>query len=376
MNIGFDGYWAVFNHTSRGNLCRSMINAVATHAPKNKFIIYSKISSENRHLTSLLANPSVIIRQPRYGLINKLWRWGDGLGKDLHRHHVRIYHGLCGLLPFRKGGSHAHWVVSVNDMECILNAKELGLWTRIKEKCALKHSVNMAERIVTPSQWGKNMIMQNFNIDASKIDVVPPCIDTNFSKRVHDDAKKALASQNGLPRRFVLVMGPLEKSKKLLDMVKAVQNLNDKDVALVFMGKSTNYYRHVIRPYVNDHNLFDQVVHVKHLHTVDLPNIYQQATAVLCPAQHEFYSLSMLEAMASGTPVIVNPGTMMAQEAGDAVMVTTDDSPEAWREAIDAICASQELHDSLSARGRDFAAHHTAERTAQALLDCYNKIED
>lgn len=376
MNIGYDGYWVVFNQTGRGNLCRNMINAVATHAKKNKYIIYSKISSENRHLTPLLANPSVIIRQPRYGTFKKLWRWGDGLGKDLHRHHVRIYHGLCGLLPFKKSGSHAHWVVSINDLDCVYGSREQGFWARFKEKRAFKHSIKMAERIVTPSLSGKDELVNRFGVDVDKIDIVPPCIDSNFSTRIHDDAKQTLAAHYGLPKRFVLVMGPLEKNKNLLDLVKAVKGMRDKDLCLVMMGKSTRYYRKVIRPYVDEYNLFEQVMHVKHLHTVDLPNIYQQAIAVLCPAKHELYSLSMLEAMAGGTPVIVAPGTMMAREAGDAVMVTADGSPEAWRSAIEELASSHELQERLRARGLEYVSQFTPERTAQALIDCYDKLED
>lgn len=376
MNIGFDGLWAVFNHTSRGNLSRNIINAIASYAPKHKYIIYSPISSENRHLTPLLANPNVMLRQPKHGFFKYLWRWGDGLGKDLRRHHIRIYHGLCGLLPFYKGGSHAHWIVSINDLDIVLNSKKMSFWQRIKGKIALRHSLKMAERIVVPSEWAANKLTSLFKVDSSKIDIVPPCVDNNFSVPVHDEAKQALSKQHGLPDRFVLVMGPLNESKQLLDIVRSYKYINDKEISLVLMGKTTPYYRHSIRPYVNERNLHDRVIHIKHLHSVDLPNIYQQAQAVLCPKQNAFYSLSMLEAMCSGTPVIVTPDTMMANDAGDAVLVTADNSPKAWGDAINTLLDSPELQEKLIERGHAMANRFSSENTAKALLACYEKIDD
>ncbi|MBO7609833.1 MAG: glycosyltransferase family 4 protein [Muribaculaceae bacterium] len=376
MNVGFDGHWAVFNHTSRGNLSRSVISAIATYKPKNKYIIYGSVASENRHLTPLLANPSVMMRQPKHGYFKTLWRWGDGFGKDLQRHHVRIYHGLCGVLPFFKGKSRAHMVVSITDLDARYNAKELGFWKSLKEKMALSHSIKMAERIVVPSEWAKNLLHELYNVDFDRIDIVPPCVDKGFSTPVHDEARQSLAAHYGLPKRFVLLMGPLKKSKNLLDMVKAIRRLKDKELCIVMVGKSTNYYRHSIRPYVNEYNLHDRVIHVKHLHSADLPNIYQQATAVLCPTQNELYSLSMLEAMSCGIPVMVNPDSMMATEAGDAVMVTTGSTPEAWAAAIDALVASPEQQQIFAERGRNYVAKFTPEATAEALQACYDKIED
>ena len=76
MNIGFDGKLVVFNHTSRGNLCRNLISAISSEYPQHKYFIYSKITAENRHLTPLLVNSNVMLKEPRHGLSLSLWRWG------------------------------------------------------------------------------------------------------------------------------------------------------------------------------------------------------------------------------------------------------------------------------------------------------------
>ena len=376
MNIGFDGKWVVFNHTSRGNLCRNLISAMASEFPHNKYFIYSKISAENRHLTPLLVSPNVMLKEPRHGMSISLWRWGNGWSKDMRRHRTRIYHGLCGLLPLSTGKSHTRQVVSVNDLHVLYHPQSFTCWQRFKNRLALRHSLKKADRIVVPSTWALQEVASKMGVDASRIDVVPPCIDSNFSVKVHDEAKHTLSTQMGLPRRFVLLMGPLEEYKCALDMVRAIRRLKDQDMGLVLAGKSSRYYRKVVRPYIERHQLTERVVHVKHLHSVDLPIIYQLATAVLCPARQGLYSLSMLEAMSCGIPVIANPGTVITAEAADAVLATRDDSPESWANAIDQIIASPQLHDTLSERGLLYASQFTPSRSAQALMACYDKISD
>ena len=171
-------------------------------------------------------------------------------------------------------------------------------------------------------------------------------------------------------------MGPLDGYKHVLEMVRALNQLKDKDMCLVLVGKTSKYYRKVVQPYVESHLLSDRVFHLKHLHTVDLPIVYQLASAVLCPAKHELYSLSMLEAMSCGVPVVVNANTMMASEAGTAVHTSVDDSPASWASAIDELMENESLRQSLVEQGRDFAAQFTPEHTAQALKACYDRLRE
>lgn len=377
MTIGFDGYWAVYDHTNRGNMSRNMISALTHYAPKHKYFIYSDYSSENRHLTPLLASANVNLKEPRHGWFARLWRWGDGMGRDLRRHHVRIYHGLCELLPFFTRGYNTRWVLSVNSLDVFRFPKEFGLWERFKQRFALWHSLRKAHRIVVPSDWGKRDLLAHYpKLDSARIDVVPPCADNNFNIEVHPEVKAALAAQYGLPECFVLVMGPLNSNKSLLTLVKAVESLRKTTpTTLVMVGPSTRYYRRVIRPYLDAHTLRDYVVHIKSLHVADLPVLYQLSRVMLCPAQGQYCSLSMLEAMTAGLPVIVPTGTAQAEMAGQAAL-TVDDTPQSWAEAIARLTQDSGLRVQQAARGRECVAHFTRNGTAQALMNCYEAVTD
>ncbi len=376
MTIGFDGYWAVYNDTNRGNLSRNTIMAITHHSPKNKYFIYSDYSTENRHLTPLLASANVNLKEPRHGMFSRLWRWGDGMGKDLRRHHVRLYHGMCELLPYFTRGYNTRWVLSVNDLDVKHFPREFGLWERAKKLLSLRHSLRKAHSIVVPSEWGRRDLLAHYpKLDADKVHVVPPCMSSNFDIVAHDEVKRSLASQHGLPEKFVLVMGPLNAHKHLLELVKAIELLaKNGDLGIVLVGRSTSYYRHVVRPYLDSHSLRDYVHHIKSIHSADLPILYQLSEAMLCSAREQYYSLSMLEAMSSGVPVLVPAGTAQAEMAGPAALAVEGGSPRQWADAIERITTDQGLRSQLIAAGRECAAKHSAEVTAEALDSCYSAL--
>ena len=376
MTIGFDGYWAVYNSTNRGNLSRNTIMAITHHAPKNKYFIYSDYNTENRHLTPLLTSANVNLKEPRHGMFTRMWRWGDGMGKDLRRHHVRLYHGMCELLPYFTRGHHTHWVLSINDLDVKHFPREFGFWERIKKQLSLRHSLRKADSVIVTSDWGRRDLLAHYpKLNPDKVHVVPPCVSSNFDIDAHEEVKRSLATQHGLPEKFVLVMGPLNAHKGLLDLVKAIEIIaKDSNIGLVIAGNSTRYYRRVIRPYLDSHALRDYVHHVKSVHSADLPILYQLSMAMICPARKQYYSLSMLEAMSSGVPVIVPAGTAQAEMAGQAALVVDGNSPKDWAEAIKRLDADDALRSQLIDAGRQCAAKHSSEATAQAIERCYNEI--
>ncbi len=375
MTIGFDGFWAVYNQTNRGNLCRRTILALTHYAPEHKYFIYSDYRTENRHITPLLTNANVVLKEPKHGWFMRLWRWGDGMGKDLKRHHVKLYHGLCEVLPYGTRNRNMHWVLSINDLDIHRFPKEHGLWKRLKKKLSLRHSMRKAERIVVPSEWGKRDLLQHFpKLNPEHVFVVPPCVDNSFNIHVHEEVKRNLATKHGLPEQFVLVMGPLSAHKNILTLVKAIEQMPRRQrITLVIAGQSTKYYRNVIRPYLDAHSLRDNVVHIKSIHQADLPVLYQLSQAMLCPAEGQYYSLSMLEAMEAGVPVIVTSGTAQAEIAGDAA-VTVDGTPQGWASAFEQVLNDEGLRQRLIARGRDCVTHYTNEHTAKALIQCYDDL--
>ncbi|MBI5106045.1 MAG: glycosyltransferase family 4 protein [Solirubrobacterales bacterium] len=95
----------------------------------------------------------------------------------------------------------------------------------------------------------------------------------------------------------------------------------------------------------------------------ELASLHAHAIALVHPSRHEGFGLTVLEAMAVGTPVVARRTPALEEVGGDAVLFA-DDLAAGMREA-------QARHAELSARGRARAAAFTWEAAARAHLRAY-----
>jgi glycosyltransferase involved in cell wall biosynthesis len=162
---------------------------------------------------------------------------------------------------------------------------------------------------------------------------------------------------NGVDERFrpsadkgdyALVVGTRIARKNLGALEATATVLRGQGIELVAAGSGRSYMRseHVsIRQlgYVPDH---------------ELPALYAKARLLLMPSLYEGFGLPVLEAMASGTPVVAANRGALPETAGDAALVVEpDDFPDAALEALD--------NERLIAAGLERAARFSWERTAR-----------
>lgn len=106
----------------------------------------------------------------------------------------------------------------------------------------------------------------------------------------------------------------------------------------------------------------------------ELARLYRAATALVYPSLYEGFGLPVLEAMASGTPVIASRAASMPEVLGDAGMLVDATDVAAWADAIARVVTDPAWHRELRARGLARAATFSWERTARLTLDVYRRV--
>lgn len=105
----------------------------------------------------------------------------------------------------------------------------------------------------------------------------------------------------------------------------------------------------------------------------DLRSAYYAADVLLFPSLYEGFGFPVLEAMASGLPVVTSGAGGLAEVAGDAAVVVGGREVEPYVAAIRRLRANRHWRDDLVSRGRararSFRWFETARRTAEVYRD-------
>jgi glycosyltransferase involved in cell wall biosynthesis len=162
-----------------------------------------------------------------------------------------------------------------------------------------------------------------------------------------------------LGRPYVLTVATLEPRKNL-DTLLAAHALLGADLALAVVGAAG----WGAQPQLDR----DGVIRLGYVDDDELARLYRGAEVFAYPSRFEGFGIPLLEAMASGTPVVASSHASLDEAAGDAALRADADSPEAWAAALEAARARRgELVD----RGRAHAARFSARAMGAAFLAAY-----
>jgi glycosyltransferase involved in cell wall biosynthesis len=105
-----------------------------------------------------------------------------------------------------------------------------------------------------------------------------------------------------------------------------------------------------------------------------LAPMYSAARMFLLPSLWEGFGIPIVEAMACGTPVLTSQVTCLPEIAGDAAVIVDPYSVDSIAEGIARLDASQDLRNTLIARGFDRAPLFTWTNSARATRAAYERM--
>ena len=120
----------------------------------------------------------------------------------------------------------------------------------------------------------------------------------------------------------------------------------------------------------------DAIVRLGTVSEPALRALYRSAAALVYPSRYEGFGLPLVEAMASGTPVLASRAASIPEVVGDSGVLLDPDDPARWEEAIVDVMSDAALRARLRADGLARAAMFTWERTARLTADVYQRMAD
>lgn len=310
----------------------------------------------------------VLERSPVYSfreLVALSWR--------LFRLRLDLYHATHYVLP---AATPSRVVVTIHDIIHLLYPQFLP--NRIAFFYAqrmMRRSLSRADRVIAVSENTRSDLAEYFGVDGSEIDVIYNGVDDTFRQKLSQEDLDRWLRQLDIRRPYLLFVGNPKPHKNLDRVIQAyarAHQLADFDAPLVCVGDRTAA-QFKLRQRAEQLGVGDKVRLLGHVAQEALPALYQGAMLFLYPTLYEGFGLPVVEAMASGTPVLTSNTSALKEVGGSHAHLVDPLDTERMAKAIARLMTDDDYRASLAdkglARSRDFHWRLTAERTREVYLD-------
>jgi glycosyltransferase involved in cell wall biosynthesis len=278
------------------------------------------------------------------------------LPRLLRRLRPAVAHFLHSLPLGYRGAS----VVTVQDLSFERDPSVMGTRDRLIFKSVVPRAARRADRVLTLSELTKRDLIELYGVPEERIVVTPPGVDPTFTPNG--------PSPDGEP--YALFVGSLQPRKDPVAAVEALALLGDDAPRLVLVGPDKGG-RADAEHAAERAGLAKRVEFRGHVSREELAGLYRGAACLVFPSRYEGFGLPVLEAMASGTPVVATTAGALPEAAGDAAILVAERNPVELAGGIERAIADR---DRLVAAGLERAARFTWAETARKTLDVYREL--
>lgn len=253
-------------------------------------------------------------------------------------------------------------------------------WYKLTYSQVYRLSAERAARVIVPSESTRRDIQTYYGIPAEKIDVVVQGADPAF--RPIDDAALLAETRRrwvGADVPYVVFVGKLSQRRNIPVMIEAFAlakrraNLPHK---LLLFGP--NHLGIPIADIARRLGVADDVVQndgkVSGHHEV-VP-VYAAADAYLSASSYEGFSMTLVEALSCGTPVVGVNRAAFAECASECALLVEEPTPTLLGDALERVLTDRALRDDLRRRSLVRAEAYRWKHTARQTLDVLRQVAE
>jgi glycosyltransferase involved in cell wall biosynthesis len=230
--------------------------------------------------------------------------------------------------------------------------------------------------VIVPTRAVQREVSGMWGHLTSKLTLVEEGVDRCF---LGGGAAVDLSGRNPLPARvgktrFFLHLTnahPYKNSTRLLRAFRAVAR--HEKVRMVMVGRRSAFSESLLSE-VDRLGLEGRVVWLGSVSNRELAELFRTATALLFPSLCEGFGLPVVEAMASGCPVMTANRGALAEVAGGAALCVDPWQVDAMAQGMKRLLGSERLRNTLRQRGMVRAAGYTWETAGRKVVALYRVL--
>ena len=239
---------------------------------------------------------------------------------------------------------------TIHDLVHLRVPEESSRLRRAYYSTVVRPATRRAWRVLTVSEYSRHDIADWSGVDLSRIHVVGNGVSPVFRPG------PGRASRD----RFFLHVGRRAGHKNIRGLLQAFAiSALAGEFRMVFTGTADE----PTMQHARDVGVLDHIRFSGPIDDEALLDLYQRSTALVYPSMHEGFGLPVVEAMATGTPVVTSTTTSMPEIAGGGNALLADPAdPEQIAQAMRRLAEDAQLWSTLATRGLARAHEFTWDR--------------
>jgi len=316
-------------------------------------------------------SPRFAVRHLRPRLTGQLWQ---NVVLPRHARHLDVLFCPSYSMPLGFDRPCVVAIHSVNEVEDGTHP----WWYNLTYSQVYRLSARRADRVIVPSESTSRDLQALYGVPAEKIDVVPQGADEVFqpitdSRRLAEIRRELV----GADVPYVVFVGKLSQRRNIPALLEAFAILKRRTRAphkLLLFGP--NHLELPIARIAAKLAVGDSVVQTdgRVANHADLVPVYGAADLYVNASLYEGFSMTLVEALSCGTPVVgVRRGAV--QEIADGCAVLVDEpEPQALASAMERVLTDDALRADLRQRSVQRAAAFRWDKTARQTLDVLRRV--
>jgi len=241
----------------------------------------------------------------------------------------------------------------------------------LRSKILFRSSARKSALVFTGSEFSRQELIKHYKLHDDRVTSSAYGVDL---VRFHpgNDGASAVKALGLDPGTYLLTVGRLEPRKNHAGLLRAYSKLSRPRPKLAIVGQRDFGYLEVFR-LIEALDLKDEVIVFENIEDSLLPALYRHALAFVYPTWAEGFGIPVLEAMASGVPVLTSATTAIPEVAGDAALYLQPEDIESIASSMLKVISDPGLRSSLIQRGLARASSFTWDQPASQLVRSYRE---